>query len=174
MSTHFFQGEISQETIIPLISMIDEDEEDVIDLYFSSEGGDMAMAEMFIDYLAVSPKDITLIGHWSLLSAALEIYCRAVCTKRLLGDAYGMVHLVDRSISLRDTADKNSMDYFLSTEASAVNKRWLDEHKSFFTRKEIDRMKHGGEVYLRHERPLEYVERFAYKIENDKVQESIP
>ena len=160
--TQFFNGEITSESVVNLILALEEDDAQQIDLYFSSEqGGCLADAEVLIDYLSTSIKDITLIGHWCLVSAALAIYLRAICKKRLLPDTYGMVHISDIDVSTKAIKNKDPWQTHLLSDLEAHNKMWLKERRGFFTRKEISYLKSGGDLYLPYDRLVKYVDRFG-------------
>jgi len=166
--THFFHGEITQDSVINLVIAIDSDEAQDVDLYFSSSGGDLNMAEVLIDYFSNSIKNITLIGHWSIESAALEVFIRSICKKRLLPDAFGMVHLADRSLSLKSLTKKDPDEMFLVKDVEIYNRRWLQDRKGFFTRQEMSNIKKGIDVYLEHDRLEDYIKRFGYELLEDE------
>lgn len=160
--TQFFNGEINTDSVVGLILALESDEAQQIDLYFSSEnGGCLPDAEVLIDYLSTSIKDITLIGHWCLVSAALAVYLRAVCKKRLLPDTYGMVHIADIDVSTKSIKNKDPWQTHLVSDVEAHNKTWLKERSDFFTRKEMVYLKGGGDLYLPHDRLVKYVDRFG-------------
>lgn len=170
--THFLNGEITTESVINLIIAIDADEAQEIDLYYSSEiGGELSAAEVLIDYLGNSIKDITLIGHWGLVSAGLDIFLRAVCGKRLLPDAYGMVHIADIDLSMKSLASKEPRELYLISDTKEYNKKWLQERKDFFTRKEWSALKHGKDLFLNHNRLEEYVKAFAIVMQEETEKE---
>jgi len=162
--THFFNGQIIQDNIVNLIIALDADEAQDVDLYFSSTGGELDVAEVLIDYLSNTVKDITLIGHWGIESAALDIYLRSVCKKRLLPDAYGLVHLADQDVSLMSVSRKDPKEMFLKRDVNSYNTKWLQDRRGFFTKKELYNIKHGKDVYLEHERLEEYVKAFGYEL----------
>lgn len=171
MSTHFMHGELTQESVTSLISIIDKDEDINIDLYFSSTGGSIGMAEVLVDYIGNAVKDITLIAHWHIMSCALDVFTRSVCKKRVLDDAYGMVHLADRDASVRDLKDRTSQDSFLVDDLNRINKAWLKERQHFFTSSELAVIKKGGSIYLDHDRLLKYIDEFSYVLVEEESKE---
>lgn len=167
--THFFNGEITVDRVVSLILAIDSDESDTIDLYYSSEfGGDLNATEVLIDYVTNSVKDITLIGHGGLVSAGLDLFLRAICKKRLLPDAYGMVHMADIDVSLKGVTSKDAREMYLITDTKEYNKKWVKEREKFFTRKECSALRHGNDIYLNHNRLEEYVKSFSMVMTEDE------
>jgi predicted transcriptional regulator len=170
MATIIFDDLISNETIKTLIEKIETSEDDTIDLYFASAGGDAAIAGVLIHYLSNSIKNINLYAYWQIASAAVDVVMDSVCRKELLPDAWCVIHLYTRDIGTRDMLDKESLDAFLEKRIEEDNAALVDKFRRFLTAKELKCLRKGGDVFLNHERFVDMVEKGAMKMVEQKEE----
>lgn len=163
MESFFFDGEITAESVITMIKTIDDCEDEEVTIYFTSNGGDMAYADVLIHYFNSSDKTINLILHWGILSAAMEVAVRTTCSKEILSDAYGGFHLASRGIEYRDLQAPVSHDSFLLKEVEAFNNRWLKLYGSSFSKDEMKHIQKGDTIFLNHARFVDFINKYSVK-----------
>jgi hypothetical protein len=121
-------------------------------LYFSSQGGVDAYAEVVIEILNNNTNLIELVGYGPLASNGFEVFSRFKGKKRLLPTAIGMIHLGDFPISARKRKDTTYQDFILSKFVDDKNKEQINKYSPFLSKEEINSLEKGGEVWVSYER----------------------
>jgi len=168
MAVHFYEKEIASKDVIDLISILDKEEDDYIDLYFCSPGGCSSAAIMLIDYLNQHYESIILVPHFQIASAAFLVVMRTRCKKRFLPDVFGMIHLIGLEIDTRDMMDKASQDSFQHELLIKENKELLNELKDVLTEQELKSVENGKDVYLDYDRMLKSNKIYQKRLNNQK------
>lgn len=149
----FYQSEITSEAVTSLVKLIEECEDDDIIIYFSSPGGDTIMADILINYINNSDRNIKIIAYWQISSVALHILLELSCDIEILDGVWGVVHLATRDVDMREMLSKDSLERFLREEADGWSKKnVIDRYSKYLKPAEIKRLKRGGDVLLKPDR----------------------
>ncbi len=162
MRTIIFKETISYESIKGLISDIESKTSNAYDrnirIYFSSIGGCAASASIFIHFLNTRTDfNIELIGFWELHSATMDIFMKSKVKKKLMPNAWCIAHLYTRELYMRDLRDKDSVVNYLKKDIDKLNVVLLKSLTKFLTKKELLKVKSGGEVILNRSRILKMI-----------------
>lgn len=152
--TFVLNDTINAKRIKKLIADIEECKAKIINLHLCSDGGEVDMANIFIDFTHKTNKKINLIGNGRMMSACVHIFMEAKGKKSLYPHTNAMIHLATVDPESRDLLNKTS---FASVQLNAV-KRYTDEMMKKYinvfdlSTKEISILKKGGDLGLDYER----------------------
>jgi ATP-dependent protease ClpP protease subunit len=91
-STIIFEGEMEYDEVKSLIQDLESCEQGEIDLYFSSNGGFLNIADILIEYINRSDKKINLIANGLIQSCAFYVLAFTKCNKIITDSVIGMIH----------------------------------------------------------------------------------
>jgi hypothetical protein len=155
--TFFYQGEIN-DGVIDLIKLIEESDDDEVILYFSSPGGDLALAYVMSDYLNRLGDRITVIAYWNIGSAAVEVLRQYKGKLNMLNDVWGLIHCATRPIDSRGIKEKESVDNYLIKEIDKWNMNIVvNIYGEHLSQSELRRIKKGGDVCIEHDRFVDFI-----------------
>jgi len=157
MASVVFDGEISYESVGNLVALLDDvkrsiSEDEMVTLYFSSNGGEASASMVFIDYLESLSNEVNLeiVGNGILMSAGFDIFYMTKCqNKRILKGTIGMIHESTTGVSSRAIKQNGSMDRFRIDEEKKANREINNWYKKLgITEDELKIIKNGDDLFL--------------------------
>lgn len=135
-------------------------DEEKLEIYLNTEGGDMEAAEVIIDFVNQHRDRTILIANGTIFSAGFYIFFRSNCERRIVTGTTGMCHLIRVSIEYGEhdkpyyKIDKVNKDWLLA------QRQWTDRlcKKLGVTKEEIKKIDKGKEVYFNYKRLNELLE----------------
>lgn len=132
--------------------------EETIDIYLNTSGGDAESGDAMVDIINNNAKVTNLIAYGKICSAGFDLYFKARCPKRLLDGTIGMAHLA--RVEMENFTVTNSKEQI---EAGFYKSWWMEDKKKrlkFYEelgmeKKELLKIKKGGDVYFPYNRLLE-------------------
>lgn len=92
-----------------------------IDLYFTSNGGDLSSSIILLETLNQYKDSINLIGYNTLQSCGFDLFWKFEGNKRLIEGTFAMIHKGDATCSLRkDPEGRRCISEFLES----MDKKW--------------------------------------------------
>ena len=158
-----FDVEITPETIEPLMyaihKLIKNDPESKILVYFSSVGGAYTHAELFIEFLNQLIDNIILVAFHQISSAGFKVFYSFKGERYIMNHCFAIVHEGTKDVSVRDLSDKDSFDFFMTTDIMEEMRAEINliYHK-YLTKKEMTRVINGKDVYLNTKRLRDILE----------------
>lgn len=150
-------GSIETEILDKLIRTYNE-LPDKLDIYLNSEGGDPDIGVAIIDLINNNSEKTKIIGYGKLFSTGFDIFFKSNCKRLLLSGVLGMAHMV--ALEMKDFSINES-----SSVSEASNyKKWLEQDKKSrlvdyekigLNKKELSKIKSGGDCYFQFNRLLE-------------------
>lgn len=139
-------------------------EEENLEIYLNTTGGEMNTAEAMIDFINQHSANIILIAYGEIYSAGFFIFFKANCERRIISGTMGMCHLIRTSLEYGE----HSKLYY---EVDRSNMRWLSSQREWtskfykklgMTNKEVKKIDAGKEVYFTTKRLNELLENAGY------------
>lgn len=153
--------EINNEVLDRLVRTYNElKENEKLEVYFSSEGGDVEIGEAIIDLINEHADITSVVGYGTISSAAFDIFFRITCPKSILISTLGMAH------SMRVELDKYDLSSKTDQQEFKAQKEWAKEHEKYrldvyekigLNKKELTDIKKGNDVYFQFNRMIELV-----------------
>lgn len=154
-------GKIDQKMFGSLCNCLNSLEEDeVLRIYFDSEGGIDDYRTAFIDLLNHNKDRIELVGFCQLYSAAFDIFLFAECKKIVFPSCLGMCHQFWRRVDtfangkVYGDAEKLCIPHY----KKQIEERFKTYKKFGLTDKEIKKVRNGEDVYFLADRLNEIIE----------------
>ena len=159
-----FDADIDKEPIEELMVKIDyllnENPEEDIAIYFTSQGGYVHIAQSFIHYLNNNNTNVILIGMNQISSAAIDIFVGANVRKEIMAGTWGMLHLPFVNITTTNLKGYTSFDKFQKERSPKREELFLKEMRILgLKEEELKELKKGGEIYLETDRLVELIEK---------------
>ena len=125
---------------------------DVLNIYFSSPGGNITTGEAIINLINRRANATTLTAFFGLESCAFNIFFKSKCYREILPSVIGMIHLTTWGGSIKEGLVTEPRTEFIKKEM----KRSLAINTNFFrelgvSEEELLKYKKGEEVYFNDE-----------------------
>lgn len=149
-----FDSEINAESIGAVMDncqkYIKIDENSKILIYFSSGGGSIAHADLFVDHLNQIKDNVILHAFGRISSSAFYIFFKFQGEKYIKEHTYATVHRGSKEINSIEMFDKESFDYFMLHKIiPKMDKAMINLFNDLgFTREELERIHDGRDLYL--------------------------
>lgn len=150
-------GEVNYETLNQLVRGLNELRVgDNLHIYFTTEGGQVDVAESVIDIVNKNKDKIEIIFYGEVFSAGMYIFLKADCQKWVLPDTTGMYHYSWQEVTIKEGGKPSSAyDIFAMKEMKRAKTRTVEYLKTTkLTDKEVNSIKAGKDVYFSYERML--------------------
>lgn len=168
--TIIFNNELTMETIYQLIEKleaishpIEEDIPEKINLFFSTNGGEISSTRVLIDYINNYPIPILITFFDQCSSSGFDFALHVEQEKQVLDTAYSVIHLSSADIPSRDLKDSKSFVYFFNnTYCKNLDTRAIDDFKmAGIGEHDINTILNGKDVYLDNKQFLKAIETYA-------------
>jgi len=170
MRSIVFNNCIDLENITRLIYSLELHKNEKIKLYFSTWGGESALADVLIDYINSRSSDIELVCFGGIQSAGFSILMSTNCEKKILDTCWGMAHkgkFIIYSKFLRIFPNKSVK--YKQKLTKAENDKFLKKCKNFgISENKLKDIYEGKDVYFNNDE-MKYL--FNNKIKKVKINE---
>lgn len=163
------KGEVEPEMAQQLVYALNNlQKEEKLDVYLSSSGGSVFVAELILDLVNRHKDKITLYGYGDISSSAFDLFFLSECEKILVGNPVGMYHqsTVEIRVNEHKTPQTNYDKMRLRLEADVYRKITTDTCKlTGMTSKETKEINRGLDVYFT---PIRMKEMLNYARNNSR------
>lgn len=132
--------------------------EETIDIYLNTSGGDPESGDAIVDVINNNANVTNLIAYGKICSAGFDLYFKARCPKRLLDGTIGMAHLARvemENFTVNDSKEKVQAGFYKNWWNEDKKKRLKFYEDLGMEKKELLKIKKGGDVYFSNNRLLE-------------------
>jgi len=131
-------------------------EEDILHIYFTSEGGLTLVKDAILDFINNNKDRIKITFYGEIFSGAMDIFLKASCEKNVLKHTRGMIHFSYQSVEVNESGNPYTpYGIFSVRELKNYHIETLKFLKSIkLTEKELSLIKEGKDVYFSHKRLL--------------------
>lgn len=145
-----FTDGLDEEKFIPFFKELTEviNEYDHINIYFSTIGGSIVLANMFADFINRYKDKITLIIIDGISSAGFITFINAKCKRELLDDAYAMSHKAILDADGRRLLQDKNRKLFLSHWTKESNDREYKTISKYLSTEDLALWRKGQDVYI--------------------------
>lgn len=150
-------GEVNYEMLNQLVrSLNDLRQGDRLHIYFTTDGGQVDVAESIIDMVNKNKEYIGITFYGEVFSSGMYIFLKATCEKWILPDTTGMYHYSWQEVTIKEGGKpSSSYDIFCMKEMKKAKNRTIEYLKTTkLTDKEINAIRAGKDVYFSYERML--------------------
>jgi ATP-dependent protease ClpP protease subunit len=119
-------------------------------IYFSSQGGSLAHADLLLNYFNALSDNIILRAFHQISSAAFKVFFEFEGQKDIMDNTFAIIHKGSKSLIARDLDNKESFDFFMTNKVIPnMNCQTMNLfNKVGLTKKELDMVKHGKDIFL--------------------------
>lgn len=162
-------GDVDSSMLSQLVEAINQfrhdhnGQNDKIDIYLNSTGGDVNVMYAMIDMINAHKEYIHLIGYGSLYSAAFFIFFGVNCPRKILPGTIAMCHYIRATIEVGGPIGYSPVDKILQRWATSQNE-WVIEfcQQIGMNQKEIAAIKKTEEVYIHTDRLNDLLDKQSY------------
>lgn len=131
--------------------------DEVLDIYFTSDGGLCSVCEALIYFINKYSEFVTITFYGGLFSAAMLLFLSVKCKRILLKDTIGMFHLSSQEMTISEGGKpSNDYDIFYMKEMKKSRIRTAEFLKTTkLNEKEISLIKKGKDCFFSYERMQE-------------------
>lgn len=155
MKTYYFNKDISDESTSEFIKFLNENKDEDIRFYLTSDGGETYSSQILIELINEKCKEIVGVGN--LASNAFYIFFEVKISKRLMQGCYGIFHLRGNSFRIQENGklEYESHLFELQELKKDYNKtiKWCEDIG--MNEKEIKKLKKNEDVYFTQDRMIE-------------------
>lgn len=170
ISTLHFADEISFESVINLVGMLDTVPTDKVSLHFSSGGGCYAAMESLVHAVNNHEKDISVVLVGMAASAGFLFLCDCTRPIQVRKSAIGMIHYGDIELRARELKDKNSFSSFMLKDIENLNFEMLKNAIELgVSDDDLERIESGQDYWITYEKMKEW---FHTEEEDDKKEKT--
>ena len=148
-----FKAALTLESITPLLEFISSTEDEPVEIFFSSEGGENDVSMFLLSVLNKNSHRITLTaGEW-IWSNGFNIFMRFKGAKQLSPSrTVGILHFSSVTLNSISLLDENTWDSFSKRELDVYNEQKIEMYSSILSGEEKLKLKKGEDVYFSHNR----------------------
>lgn len=153
-------GGVDYEMLNALIKAFNDLKEfNILDIYFTSMGGQVDAAEAIIAIINDRKEDCTITFYGEVFSSGMQIFLKTECKKKLLPDTTGMYHYSWQEMIISEGGKPSgSYDVFAMKEMKKAKSRTIEYLKTTkLTDKEVNAIKAGKDVYFSYDRMQELI-----------------
>jgi ATP-dependent protease ClpP protease subunit len=111
-------GDIDEQALSNVIESYNNlPQDDILDIYLKSRGGEYGYMEAIIDLIEKNKEKTYLNAFYEIGSCAFELFYSVTCTRNIIGGCIGMYHQAYIPLDInerkrpRDSEDKTRLDY---------------------------------------------------------------
>jgi len=148
-----FDMEITPKAIEPLLDvihkMIKANSEAKMLIYFSSVGGSYTHAELFIEFLNQVKENIVMVAYHQISSAGFKVFYSFEGEKYVMNHCFAIVHEGTKEVNARDLNNKESFDFFMTTDIMEEMRVEINRlYSQYLTDEEMAKVSEGKDIYL--------------------------
>jgi hypothetical protein len=130
---------------------------DNVNLYLTSQGGDLAAMMYLWDFMENNREKITLVANYSIASAGFFLFVHYTGNRKVLPCTSGMLHNGEMMMSFRNIKDKHGHEQFYFRKKNKNDEYLITPIKDKLTQKELKRFYKGEDIYISEERLRELI-----------------
>ena len=159
----YLNGEVGPDMSIALCQALNNAaDQEIISIYFCSQGGVLEDSEVIIDIINKNKNRIVLYAFGELASAAFIIFYRVSCEKHIMDYTIGLAHLAMMAVPSNQSGESipDSFNTFSYQELVRTKDTIIDFYKKVgLNAKEMSTLTKGKDVYFGTERLKQLYER---------------
>lgn len=127
------------------------DDGELLNVYFSSHGGEIATGNLITDFISNNGDRIVLTVYDTISSSGFEVFMNSKVKKKVvLDNAYAVIHLITDQLSYRDSKKEYSIGSKMIEDLDIINENLINRYKKTLnlSPSEVRMLEEGHELYI--------------------------